>query len=383
MKVGINGWRIHGQRTGLGRYLLNTVTRWTPERVGERVEEINFYTPLAVDRDDVPLPDNVRERVIGPNWRMLVWENLRLGPSAADDVMFCPSYTRPLVARGRTVVTTHDATLHMYPELYPGRGRAFYDRLYGWSARHATLVITTTETVRGHVADCWGVPRDRIRVVGLGTDEHIKPMPGDPRVAEARQRYLGGPEPFFLFVGKLSVRRNVPKLIAAFGELRHRESIDHKLLVVGLNTQNVDIGRLATEHGVADHVVHCEYVSEEDLVALYNAAEVFVMPSTFETLSLPVMECQAVGTPAITIDTAGLRETTGGAAYLMPRAEVSEMVEAMTRLATDDGLRAELAEAGLAHAAKRSWERCSDETLDVLEEAAGLAPPRPIAGART
>jgi glycosyltransferase involved in cell wall biosynthesis len=368
VRLGVDGWRINGRRTGVGRYLLNVVSRWTPERLGGRVDEVNLYTPVPLDRQDVRLPPSVRERVLPPNWRMLLWANLRLAPAARDDVLFCPSYTRPLGARGRTVVTTHDATMRIHPELY-------YDRLYGWSARHATLVVCHTETIGGQIAEYLGVPPSRIRVVPLGTDEQFRPLPGDPRVAATAERFLGGDEPFFLFVGKLSTRRNVPKLIEAFGELRHRSPIEHKLLIIGLNSRDVDVGGLAATHGVEEHIVHVEYVSDEELVLLYNAAEVFVMPSSFEVLSLPVMECQAVGTPVITIDTPGLREVSGGAAYLIPRADVASIAEAMSRLATDADLRAELVEAGLGQAAGRTWDRCAAETLDVLEEAVRLAPP--------
>jgi glycosyltransferase involved in cell wall biosynthesis len=370
MKIGVNGWRINGRRTGVGRYLLNVVGGWTPERVGGRVDEINLYSPVPLD-DDIELPPGVATRVVGPPWRMLAWENLRLGPTAADDVVFHPSYTRPLIARGKTVVATHDATIHLHPELYPGRSRALYDWHYGWSARHATRVICATETVRRHVAEAWDVPLSKIHVVGLGTDDHIRPMPdGDPQVAEVRTRYLGTDDPFFLFVGKRSVRRNVPLLIEAFAELKRREAIDHKLLIVGLNTQGLDVAALAARHGATEHVYHVDYVSESDLVALYNAADVFVMPSVFEMLSLPIMECQAVGTPVITIDTPGLREMTAGAAYLMPKAGLPDIVLAMSKLAKERSLRSELSEAGFAVAATRSWERCAMETLDVLEEAA-------------
>jgi glycosyltransferase involved in cell wall biosynthesis len=373
MRIGVNGWRLCGQRTGVGRYLHGVLRHWTDEALAGRADRVTVYTPTALGAD-TPLPSSVGRRVVGPEWPMLAWENLRMAPAAADDVLLCPSYTRPLAARGRTVVTTHDATLHMRPELYPRKARLVYDRLYGWSARHATLVITTSETVRGHVAQCYGVPPSRIRVVPLATDDHIRPIPGDPRVDAARGRYLGGQEPFFMFVGKLTGRRNIPALLEAFAELRSRERVEHKLLVVGLKTGGPDVEPLAVRLGIAEAVVHCEYVAEEDLVALYNAAEVLVIPSVFETLSLPAMEAQAVGTPVITIDTPGMRETTGGAAWLLPRLDVRELVDAMATLASDERRRQELAQAGLAVAATRSWQRCSSETLAVLEEAVATAP---------
>ena len=51
--------------------------------------------------------------------RMLLWENLRLGPAADDDVLFCPSFSRPVYTRAKTVVTVYEATLALYPQYFP------------------------------------------------------------------------------------------------------------------------------------------------------------------------------------------------------------------------------------------------------------------------
>lgn len=370
MTLGVNAWRLQGGFTGVARYLRNVLKHWTLDEVSGRFDEIALYTPRPIDRESVPLPDGVGERLLRPAVRMLAWENLRFGPAAGDDVLFCPSYTRPLVARGRTVVTMHDATLPLHPELYRPRARRFYNRLYGWSARHATLIMTCNEATRQDLARCYGVPDARIRVVPLAADDAFQPVTDETALAEIRSRYLGTTAPFFFYIGKFSIRRNVPKLLAAFAELRRRNSLPHKLLVVGRNTPDVDVSALAGELGVADEVVHREFVPDGDLVLLYAAAEAFVLPSTFEAISLPAMEAQACGTPVIVANTPGLRETTGEAAYLMPKADVPELVRAMSAVATDAGLREELREGGLAEAGRRSWQRTARATLDVLAEAA-------------
>ncbi|MDX6642803.1 MAG: hypothetical protein QOD76_765 [Solirubrobacteraceae bacterium] len=372
--LGVNAWRIRGQRTGVGRYLLNILSHWTEQALAGRFRAVNVYAPAPLDLADVALPAPLRERTIGPAWRLLLWENLRLGPSADDDVLFCPSFTRPLVSRGRTVVTTHEATLHVHPELYPRSARVFYDRLYGWSARHATLVISDSEAAGRDVAGAYGVDSDRIRVIPLAPASIFRPRPDDPRVQEVRRRYAGG-SPFFLFVGKLTGRRNLPLLVEAMAELRHRGGAEHRLVVIGLNTIELDVPALAARLGAPDAVAHHEYVSDEDLGLLYNAATAFVMPAVYETVSLPVIEAQASGTPVITADVPGLREATGGEAILTRPSDLSELVAALEQLATDDALRQELAARGLEHAQRFSWERSSAATLDVLAEAARLAPP--------
>ena len=101
-------------------------------------------------------------------------------------------------------------------------------------------------------------------------------------------------------------------------------------------------------------------------------AEAFVLPYSYEALSLPTLEAQAIGTPVITVDTPGLREMTGGKALLMPAAELGAIRDSLARLASDEALRKRLSEEGLAFARQFSWRRTSRETLAVLEEAARM-----------
>lgn len=369
MKLGINGWRIHGQRTGVGRYLLNVVKNWTPEMVGGRFDEINFYTPKPIDRNEIPLPENFNVRVLPSDKPMLFWENTLMAKAAKDDVIFCPSYTRPVFARGKTVVVTHDATQKMYPELFSKRVQLFYTPFYGWSTRHATEVITTTEAARQDIARVWNVPLEKISVTRLAIADGFKPLRNDPKVGEMRERHTGG-APFFFFVGKLSGRRNVPRLIESFAKFKKETSFQHKMIIVGPDTATLNITEIGTELGIAEHLVRLKFATDEALNLLYNAAEAFVMPSTYETLSFPVMESQAVGTPVICIDTPGSRENTGGAAFFIPKLEVAEMSKAMSEMAGNAALRRELSEKGLANAQTFSWQKCSAETMAVLAKAA-------------
>lgn len=371
MKLGINGWRLHGQRTGVGRYLFNVIKNWTPEMVGGRFDEINLYVPKPLDRNETPLPENIRERVLSSDKSMLIWENTKMAKAADDDVIFCPSYSRPLFSRGKTVVVTHDATSKIHPEFFPLSSRLFYNPLYGWSARQATSVITTTEAARQEIAQVWQVPLSKITVTRLASAEVFKPLTDIAAVDAMRQQQTGG-APFFLFVGKLSGRRNVPRLLESFAEFKRHTTFPHKLIIVGPDTATLNITAIGAELGISEHLVRLKYATDEDLNLLYNAAEAFVMPSTYETLSFPVMEAQAVGTPVICIDTPGARENTGGAAFLIPKLEVAEMVEAMSKVAGDADLRRDLAERGLANAKSFSWARCSSETLAVLVAAAHL-----------
>jgi glycosyltransferase involved in cell wall biosynthesis len=377
VNVAINGWRTQGKHTGIARYLLNVVRRWTPERVAGRFERATFYCAHGTDTSVLGLPANIDVRRLASNRPMLVWENTRLARAATEDVAFHPSFSIPLARPRPSVVTIHDMVMELHPELFPARQRRFYNRLYRWSARHSTLVITDSRASRDDLMRLWGVPEERIRVIYLAPDAIFGPRPGEGAVHAAHVDLLGDTTPFFLFVGKLSGRRNVPLLLEAFAELKRRDNgaVPHRLLMIGQDIHGVDVAGRALELGIGDSVVHREYVSDHELVLLYNAAEAYVTPSAYETTSLPALEAQVSRTPVITIDTAGMREVTGGAAVLIPRLQVRELADAMERVATDGELRARLAEDGASNVARFTWDRSADEHLDVLVEASRLSRP--------
>lgn len=368
MRLGINGWRLSGPRTGVARYLLNVIRHWDAG-LTSRFTGVTLYTPRPLDPADLPLPPNIRVEVLASDRPMLVWENLRLAAASHDDVLFCPSFSRPFFVRGQPVVATHDLVYHVRPELFPASVRLFYRRLYDWSDRHATLIITDTEAAKREIVRFCKVPAAKIRVTYLAPAECFTPLTDRTGLDEVRHRYVGADTPFFLFVGKMSGRRSLPHLLEAFALFKRRMGSTHRLLLVGLNPHRLDVQTLTRRLGIDADLKYCGYVSDDELNRLYNAAESFVMPSVHETSSLPVMEAQATGLPVICLENPGLREITGDAALRIPRLEASLLGDAMIRIAEDPALRRRLSDEGLASAARFSWRRCSAETLAVLEEA--------------
>lgn len=371
--LGVSGWRLHGVRTGVGRYLLNLIQHWTPELVADQFSSISVYSPQPLDPTELPLPLGVSEIVRRSKLPMVPWENVRVGPSARQSVMLYPSYSRPLVSRGATVVVTYDATMRLHKELYTRRDQMIYGPLYGWSARAATLVITTTYAARDDIARVWGVNPAKIRVTHLAPAACFRQLPAGVDRRSLRARLTGADEPYFLFVGKISGRRNLPLLMKAFAEFRRRSDHRHRLVMAGPKAAMRKIREMAFTLNIAQHVVTRTFVSDSDLNGMYNCADAFVMPSAYETVSFPIMEAQATGTPVICIDTAGAREMTGGEALLIPRLGVDELAAAMSQLASDAGLRASIADRGLANSRRFSWQKCASETLAVCREAAESA----------
>lgn len=370
MRLGIHGWRLCAERTGVGRYLRNVVREWRVDDT-HRFTDIRLYTPRPLDADDESSIDPSLSRVVLPSpSRMLVWENLHLGPRTADDVLFCPSFSRPLVTRARTVVATHDMVYRVQPQLFPASSRGFYRLLYEWSDRHATLIVTDAEAVKEEIIHFCRVPADRVRVTYLAPAAFFRPVQNKEAVAAARRRVLGADVPCFLFVGKTTGRRSLPLVLDGFAQLCRRTHLSHRLLLVGRGTDSAELRTHASRLGIADRVVHAGFLDDETVNLLYNGAVALVSGAVYETSSLPVMEAQAAGLPVICFRNPGMVEITGGAAMLLPSIDATSLGDAMVALAEDAALQQSLREQGLGSAARFSWARCARETMAILEEAA-------------
>jgi glycosyltransferase involved in cell wall biosynthesis len=319
---------------------------------------------------DLPIPAWIKRRVVGPDLPMLVWENLVLPMTCDDDVLLCPSYTRPLLTGAKTVSLIYEATQKLFPEYYPMRARFINTPLHGWSARHSTRVITNTEQARADIEQAYGAPPERLRVVPLAPAEVFRSDYPPSRLSEVRAKYAGKDVPYFLYVGKLTARRNVPHLLTALSMMRDGGSYPHRLVIVGLNTTQIDIAGMARELGISEHVKYYPYVADEDLAPLYSAAEAFVLPYSYESAaSLTLLEAQAAGTAVITAGTVGLKQAAGNAALFVPDIEPASLATAMREIASKSAIRADLVKRGSDNASVYSWRRCSNEVLDICREA--------------
>ena len=108
----------------------------------------------------------------------------------------------------------------------------------------------------------------------------------------------------------------------------------------------------------------------EDLSILVKNAALCAIPSLYEGFCLPLIEAMACGIPTIASNSSCIPEISAGKLRYFDPLSVEEMAVEMERALTDAGLRKELREAGLRRASEFSWQRCAQETLRVLEQAA-------------
>jgi glycosyltransferase involved in cell wall biosynthesis len=183
---------------------------------------------------------------------------------------------------------------------------------------------------------------------------------------EQVQNRHGIETPFVLFVSTIEPRKNVPSLLRAIWQLIECYKEDVSLVLAGGKGWLFEDAFAVVEELQLDKRVHfVGRVSSEDLLYLYNAAEMLAHPAFYEGFGLPPLEAMACGLPVVVSDVASLPEVVGDAGLLVDPHNVDELTVAMWRVLNDAELRQEMREKGLRQAERFSWERAARETLDI------------------
>lgn len=171
--------------------------------------------------------------------------------------------------------------------------------------------------------------------------------------------------PYLLFVSTIEPRKNIANLVEAFNQLKSSHGIDHDLLLVGKKGWRYEpIFEAIARSPWRKHIHHLNYLSDQQVKALYTQADVFVYPSFYEGFGLPVLEAMTLGAPVVTSNVSSLPEVAGDAAlYASPDAP-DELAEQIWQLIDNPALRQDLIARGYAQAAQFSWRRTAEETLE-------------------
>lgn len=359
LTIAVDARELAGHPTGVGRYLLELVQRWTV-RPDARSRRLMLYSHAAL-ACDVPHVDDVR---VMPGAGETLWEQTTLARAVrqdAPDVLFAPAYTAPLAIDVPVVLTIHDLSFEAHPEWFTWREGVRRRLLTRLSARKAAVVLTVSRFSAAEIGERLGVPRERVRVVYHGIDRRPQ-RPTAPH---------DGAQPLVLYVGSLFSRRRIGDLLDAFA--RVVESIpDARLTVVGDNrtVPREDPRAMAEALGVGDRVSVASYLPDPALADLYSRASAFVFVSDYEGFGLTPLEALAAGVPIVVADTPISHEIYGEAALFVPPGEVPALAAAIRRLLADETARASALAPAAAVLARYSWDRAAGETLAAIEDAA-------------
>lgn len=329
---------------------------------------------LRVYLDQPPLPGFSPPRATlitlpdGPLWthRILARE-LRQSP---PDVFFSPVTQLPAGCPCPSLVSVLDLAVFSHPEFFGRRKRLAMRLQSEYAVRRASHFLAISEATGADLEHWCKVPRDRITVAHLGCSEaffEAKPLP-----PESGTILDSLPERYVLYVGQVQPRKNLVRLIEAYGRLceAHPDLPHHLVLAGGMGWQNAAIYETARTSALAGRIHFLDFLPDELLPPLVAGADVLALVSLWEGFGLPVVEAMAAGTPVLASNVSSLPEVVGNAGVLVDPTDTAAIAEGLWRLLSDAALRMICEQQGRARAARFRWERTAETIADAVQRLA-------------
>jgi glycosyltransferase involved in cell wall biosynthesis len=367
MRFAVDAHAIGRHLTGNEVYIRSLL-----DAFGAHGQECEFIAYISAEEAWQQMPPGVQTRRVAANPFARLGYDLSMKIRQDRPDLLHVQYTAPLACPVPIVVSVHDVSFLEHPEYFMRTRAAQLQWTVRRTVQRAAKILTVSDFSRSAILKVYGdLEEDQVVVVPNAGASEFRPVSRESAAAVVRERF-GMSGRFVLSVGDLQPRKNQIGLIRAFERLvRAFPQFPHTLLLVGKETWFAErVREAARQSGVEDRIRFTGFVSDSDLLQLYNACDLFVFPSFYEGFGLPALEAMACGRAVTCSNTSALPEVVDGAAILFDPYSVDEMVRAMADLLRDPELRARMERLGLQRAAHFSWQKSASRTLDVYREVA-------------
>lgn len=265
------------------------------------------------------------------------------------------------------VTTIHDAAIFLQhhegfsPDEFVEKKRKQYAEVLQYS----DAIIAVSKNTARDAEGLFGIDPKKIHVVYEGVDERFKPLDEHPNTTEILATHQLTPKKYLLYVGSISGRKNLVRMIEAYA--KSSASNDYAFILAGsLAYGHEAVLQIIEQLHLQDKVRLIGYVSNQDIPVLIAGAAAFMFATYYEGFGLPILEAMASGTPVITGATGAALEIAGGHSAEADPLDINSIATALGRALGMTSTELELAR---THAASFTWEKCAKQTLDVYQAA--------------
>lgn len=267
-------------------------------------------------------------------------------------------YNIPLLYRGKMLVTVYDLFHLAMPDLVGGLIKRLYAKImFNAVRRRATAILTISRFTKDEFIRFTGEVKQPIFPIHLGVAEDWFHIPSTDRPYQRK---------YILFVGNVKPHKNLSALVKAFGSIY--DKIPHDLVIVGKKEGFITGDEVVANEAarLGSRVQFTGYVDDEKLRQYFVHAEALVFPSLYEGFGLPPLEAMAAGCPVLASTAASLPEICGDAAVYFDPYRPEDIAVKIIEVLSDEVLRETMQERGYAHARTFTWDKCVNQTCDVI-----------------
>lgn len=366
----------HGPDIGAGRYIFNLI------RSLLQIDKKNIYilTGRYVTHKYLPevydlksqFPDSkIKLDLYSTTSKKLkLWDKTRFPllefRGLKTDILHCPDYLIPPTLNKNIILTVHDLAFMRFPEFNFDWFIKKYTAEVKRNTRISKKIIADSESTRNDIVSFLGADPARVEVVYLAADDTFRKLTEKEKNMDILKKYQIDNK-YILSVGTIEPRKNFAALIRAFNNIKKSKTgSGYKLVIVGRTGWKSENTYQERENSpYIEDILFTGRITDQDLVQLYNWAELFVYPSLFEGFGLPPLEAMSCGLPVIAYDTSSLKEIIGDAGILLAAGDESKLENQVLHVLENEVLREELCSKSLVQAKRFRWEETAKKTLDI------------------
>ena len=332
----------------------------------DKKSQFTAYVSSAEAEGAIPERFHVRRISANPFVRLGV--GLRRAVQQDAPALLHVQYTAPLFCPVPTVVSVHDVSFLEHPEYFTRMRR----QQLRWSVKQtvmrAAAIVTGSHFSRDRILASYPISEEKVHVVPDAASPMFRVVSHEAAALKVRDS-LNLTFPFVLSVGDLQPRKNHVGLIEAYAQvMRAHPNLPQHLVLAGKDTWfSSHVHEAATSSGFGHRIHFTGSVSDEDLLQLYNACDLFIFPSFYEGFGIPILEAMACGRAVACSNTSSMPEVADGAGLLFDPYRTDEIARAMVDILLDAEVRGRLERRGPQRAAHFTWQRTARMTLRVYQ----------------
>ncbi|MBC7861896.1 MAG: glycosyltransferase family 4 protein [Bacteroidia bacterium] len=364
---------IDNKLDGIGRFSCEILKRVTKNNPDTHFVFL-FDRPFS---DEFIFSDNITPILVSPKTRHPIlyryWFQFPVKSilnKMKPDLFFSPDGFLSLGAKCKQLPVIHDINFKHFPKDLKSSYASYYNKYFPKFAKTAARIVTVSEYSKKDIAEHYGIEKNLIDVVYNGITDGFSEC-SDEIKNETIKKFSKG-QPYFLFVGSMHPRKNIPMLMKAFDAFKEESGAPHKLICGGPIFWGA--GEIETTFDSLKHnndIIFTGRIAEEDLQHLYASAFCLAYIPYFEGFGIPLVEAMASGIPIITSDVTSMPEVAGDAALLVNPNEISEIKNALNKIYRDESLREKLIENGRKRKAVFDWDDSARKLWESIEKCLG------------
>jgi glycosyltransferase involved in cell wall biosynthesis len=410
MRIGIDISTLlnHGRDIGAGRYMINLINnlfkidpydtfvftgRYITDEYLSIIDELRSnYNEIHKNTSDKG-PDRIAHSVDNPEEdsipgklefriyrttqkKLDLWNSIRFPAIETRgfnaDILHCPDFLVPPTSNKKIILTIHDLAFMRYPQFNFEWFIKKYTKEVKRNSAISRKIIAVSKSTGNDVAEFLGVRKDRIEVIYEAAEESFRKLE-DSELDRSLLDKFNIKDKFMLSVGTVEPRKNYVTLIKAYNLLKSKhDDFKWKLVIVGRTGWLSEAAYQEYEKSpFREDIIFVGRITDEELIQIYNLAEIFVYPSIFEGFGLPVIEAMQCGLPVIASNTSSIPEIIQDRKLLFNPADEEDIAKKILVL-KDGAMRERLSEKAIKNASIFSWKKTAEKTLKVYREVSEL-----------